>query len=288
MSEPGDFELGPVPDGEPEGFEELPPRDSRGRTRLYGLIVVVLTVAAAIGAYFLLRPGAEEPIPPPLSTVAATPEPTPEPTPSPEPEPEPIIDLPPLDQSDAIVRQLAAGLSSRPTFVAWLVNDSLIRRFVVVVDNVAAGLSPASHLDFLAPKERFRVASGVHPYVVDVRSYQRYDQAATVFASLDAPGCAKLIGILQPLLAEAYRELGYPDADFGETLQRAVAHLQRTPVAEGEVALEPGVISYRLADPQLEALSDAQKHLLRMGPANIRKVQAKLREIAAALRTPAA
>ena len=46
------------------------------------------------------------------------------------------------------------------------------------------------------------VASGVHPYTVDVRSYQRYDQAAGVFASLDAPGCAKLYGILEPLLAK--------------------------------------------------------------------------------------
>ena len=282
MSEPGDFELGPVPDDEPDGFEEPPPADSRGRTRLYGLIVVILITATAVGVYFLLRPGAEEPIPPPpLSTMPATPEPTP----SPEPEPEPVIDLPGLDQSDAIVRQLAAGLSSRPTFVAWLVNDSLIRTFVVVVDNVAAGQSPANHLGFLAPKERFRVASGVHPYIVDLRSYQRYDQAAGVFASFDTPGCAKLYGILQPLLAEAYRELEYPDADFGETLQRAVAHLLRTPVVEGEVALEPGVISYRLADPKLEALSDAQRHLLRMGPANMRRVQGKLREIAAAFWT---
>jgi hypothetical protein len=284
MSEPGDFELGPVPDGEPEGFEEPPAPDSRARTRLYGLIALIVIVALAIGAYLLLRPGAEEriPPPPPLSTIPATPEPTP------SPEPTPVIHLPPLDQSDAMVRQLAAALSSHPTFAAWLVNDSLIRTFVVVVDNVATGQSPASHLGFLAPKERFRVASGVHAYSVDVRSYQRYDQAAGVFASLDAPGCAKLYGILEPLLAEAYRELGYPDADFGVTLRRAIAHLLRTPVVEGEVALEPGVISYRLADPKLEALSDARKHLLRMGPANMRRVQAKLREIAAAFRTPLA
>ncbi len=284
MSDPGDFELGPAPDGGTGGFDEPPPPEPRGRTTLYATIVSVVVVASGVGAYFLLRPRAEQPIPPPplvVSTMPASPEATP------SPEPEPVIHLPPLDQSDAIVRDLAAALSSRPTFAAWLVSDSLIRRFVVVVDNVAAGQSPASHLGFLAPKERFGAASGNHPYIIDVRSYQRYDQAAGVFASLDAPDCARLYGILQPLLAEAYRELGYPDADFGKTLQRAIAHLLLTPVVQGEVALDPGVISYRLAEAKLEALSAAQKHLLRTGPANIRRVQAKLREIAAALRAPA-
>ena len=36
-------------------------------------------------------------------------------------------------------------------------------------------------------------------------------------------------------------------------------------------------------DPALEALSPPQKHLLRMGPANARLVQSKIREIQAAL-----
>jgi hypothetical protein len=36
-------------------------------------------------------------------------------------------------------------------------------------------------------------------------------------------------------------------------------------------------------DPDLENLTAAQKHLLRMGPENIRVIQAKLREIAQAL-----
>jgi hypothetical protein len=33
----------------------------------------------------------------------------------------------------------------------------------------------------------------------------------------------------------------------------------------------------------LEELSPAQKHLLRMGPANVQKIQSKLRELASAL-----
>ena len=35
--------------------------------------------------------------------------------------------------------------------------------------------------------------------------------------------------------------------------------------------------------PRLEALSPPEKHLLRMGPRNVQRVQAKLREVSAAL-----
>jgi len=41
-----------------------------------------------------------------------------------------------------------------------------------------------------------------------------------------------------------------------------------------------------MADEDLENLSDAQKHLLRMGPQNTRKIQNKLWEMAVALGVP--
>jgi hypothetical protein len=42
-------------------------------------------------------------------------------------------------------------------------------------------------------------------------------------------------------------------------------------------------VSYAIADETLEALSQAQKQLLRMGPKNVREIQGKIRELAAAL-----
>ena len=41
--------------------------------------------------------------------------------------------------------------------------------------------------------------------------------------------------------------------------------------------------SYAYADPRYEALTGAQKQLLRMGPANAQRVQARLREFKNAL-----
>ena len=51
----------------------------------------------------------------------------------------PPIDLPPLDESDDVVRGLVKELSSNPAVAAWLATDNLIRNFTVVVSNIAPG-----------------------------------------------------------------------------------------------------------------------------------------------------
>jgi len=80
--------------------------------------------------------------------------------------------------------------------------------------------------------------------------------------------------------------LGYPNEDFQNTLIRAIRELLGTPLVEGDIVLEQAVATYQMADEDLEDLSDAQKHLLRMGPQNVRKIQSKLREMAVALGVP--
>jgi len=280
MSERNEYELGGAPEEPIEPSPEPPDEEPGLPIGLIAATVGVVVVAAVIVALIL---SGRKPAPSPTPVASAAPS-TVAPSPSPEatPEPEPIV-LPPLDASDSFVQQLAAKLSSNPQLAAWLATEGLARRFVAVVDNIAAGESPAPHLGVLAPEGRFQVAGGAQPYVIDPRSYDRYDGVADVVASLDAQGCARLFTILEPLFVEAYRELGYPNASFRKTFDRALARLLATPVLEGEVALTPAVLSYRYADPRLEALSPAEKHLLRMGPRNVRRVQAKLREMSSAL-----
>ena len=64
----------------------------------------------------------------------------------------PAIDLPPLDESDDVVRGLVKELSSNPSVAAWLTTDNLIRNFVVVVSNIAAGEPAARRVTVLRPK----------------------------------------------------------------------------------------------------------------------------------------
>lgn len=251
--------------------------------------MLVLVVAIAAVAWFLLRgrPAGEE-VAPPVGEEPVPVEPAPEAA-VPEPAPEPL-EIPPLDASDELVRRLAAGLSAHPALASWLASDELVRRFVVVVDNVAVGLVPRKEIPFLAPEGEFRAAtSSAGPPRVDPASYDRYDPAAAVVGSLDPEGTVDLYRRLRPLIDEAARErLGYGAGRFDETLRRAILHLLETPVPAGPPALETRALSHHYADPRLEELSDAQKQLLRMGPDNQRRVQAKLRQMARRLGVPEA
>ena len=109
-------------------------------------------------------------------------------------------------------------------------------------------------------------------------SYDRYNTLASVIDSVNIEGAAKAYARIKPLCEQAYRDLGYADGDFDKKMSLAMARLLDTPVPEGPVELNSTSVSYQFADPDLESLSSPQKQLLRMGPHNMRIVQAKLRE----------
>ena len=182
-----------------------------------------------------------------------------------------------------MVRRLAGALSRHPGLAAWLATDELVRTFVVVVDNVAEGTNPAQHLPFLRPEGRFQVAGEPSSPRISAASFARYDDAAALVASLDAGGTARLYERLRPLLEDAYEELGQPGSAFEDTLWRAAVHLLNAPVIEGQPALVARGPLYLYADETLEYLSPPQRQLIGMGPDNQRRVQRKIRQIAAAI-----
>jgi hypothetical protein len=283
-----EYELGNLPGEDPLEPDETTDEPESGFP--FGLLaagLAVVVVLAALILFLMLRrqPATEKITEAPIPAVTVPAQPPASPTAEPTPEP---LALPPLDQSDDLLRELAGKLSSRPELAAWLANQDLARRFVAAVDNVATGETPTRQLPFLAPSGRFRAAGGAHAYVIDPRSYERYDGVAAVFSSIDAAAAVRLFVQIEPLLVAAYRELGYPDGRFRETLERAAARMLAVPVLEGEVQLVPAVLTYRFADPKLEGLSPAEKQLLRMGSRNVQLVQGKLREILAALEAESA
>ena len=191
-----------------------------------------------------------------------------------------------LDNSDIKIRELAKKISSHPLFIIGLKQEDLIRKFTAIVDNIANGESPRPHLEFLAPKESFKVIKSKGKIYISPESYRRYNSIADVFYSLDTRACVEFYRQIKPLIQEAYRELGYPNKDFDETLKRAIIELLKTPIVEGEIELKEKVVTYKIADPKLEELSAPQKHLLRMGTENVLKIQDKLREFAIELGIP--
>jgi len=255
----------------------------RSRLTIWVICLVAVAVGGAAGFYlWKSRHGTVTPAP---AKQAASAPAAPEAAHGPLGTTAEAIDVPPLAESDPVVRQLVQMMSSHPQGLAWLATDGLIRNFTVVVGNIADGRTPAKQLGVLKPKGPFRArreADGLH---VDPAGYARYDDLANAVASIDAQAAARVYTTLKPRLEEAHRELGATDP-FDRTLEEAIVRLVTTPTAVDSRLELKGAEAYRYADPQLESMTDAQKLLLRMGPANARKVQDKLKAIGLALGIP--
>lgn len=228
--------------------------------------IAAATLAAA--ALFAIKPKAPAPGPEPVAVE----------TPAPPAPAAPVDPLPPLGDSDYWVRDRAGVLA--PKLAPWLKQEGLLRRFAAAVDIMAEGASPRESLAFLAPKGKFKVKKAAGKVVADPASYARYDGVADVLTSVDPAAAGRLARRLQPLLDQASAEQGVGPRQFEERLTRALRLLLAVPVVKGDLVLKEKVVTWTMVDPDLEPLSDAQKHLLRMGPRNVERVQAWLRAFA--------
>jgi hypothetical protein len=243
-----------------------------------GIAVLLLALGAL---WYVSRRGKTETTPPAVAQTTVD-----IPRPARRAEPGEAIDLPPLDQTDPLIRTLVGKLSSHPVVAAWLTTDGLIRNMTVVVVNIANGETPAKHLRPLRPAGAFTTKTMAGTTYIDPASYARYDAIAAAVDGLDARGVARFYATIKPRIDDAYRDLGGPDPDFDRTLERAIAMLLRTPERDGDIQLQTVKVTYTFADPALEDLPRVQRQFLRMGPKNVRIVKAKLREVAGYLGIP--
>ncbi len=259
---------------------ELPPPQRPNMAKLW-IVAVVLLAAAGIAVYFFntTRRAPEASTSAPKPAAGANPRAALGGDPM-------AVTLPPLEQSDEIVRKLVSALSSNPSVAAWLATDGLVRNFTVVVSNIAEDDRPAVHVSRLRPAGRFQVLERNGTMTIDPRSYERYTPLASAVSALDAQGSARLYATLKPLIEQAHRDLGYGNTPFDATLERAIVKLLATPTVRDPVHVVPKGIGYGFEDPRIEGLTPAQKHLLRFGPANVEVVKQALRNIAAALGIP--
>ncbi|MQA28673.1 MAG: DUF3014 domain-containing protein [Luteitalea sp.] len=269
---PDDYELATAP------AEAEPPPPPGRRTGLW-IGAAALIAAAAVAVYIVIGGRRSEE---PVATAPVAVE---------QPQalgaaPAPVL-VPPLDDSDALVRELAKAISSHPMTAAWLATDGLIRNFTVVTVNVAEGKTPSGDLRVLRPQSGFSVVERGDELIIDPRSYQRYDALAAAIAATDAAGSARLYATLKPRLEEAHAELGFSSVPFDQTLERAIVMVLETPIVADPIRVEPSGIGYAFASARLEDLAPAQKQLLRMGSRNVRAIQMSVRQIALALGIPA-
>jgi hypothetical protein len=258
------------------------PRTNLRRTGWLTWLIPAVAIAAA-GSWlgWRLWKGGGEPPPEPQAAAAAAPGAA---------EPQAAAPAAPADESPvdaAGAKPVLEAVSPSALFRAWVAEANPVRRLVVILANVAEGTIPRKLLTSFGPHSPFSVERRGDRTVIAAESYARYDPAADVIDSMDVRALASAYRRLRGALEAALAELGYPAGSLDRLTLRTLKRIEAAPVADGDVALENEGGVWVFADARTERLGDLEKQLLRMGPRNERRVQAKARAIREALALPA-
>ena len=195
-----------------------------------------------------------------------------------------VVQLPSLNDSDEFVFEGLRALQNSAALIRVLASEQLVRRFVVLVDNLSRGEFPQTGLPY-RPIEQAMPASSIDDnlFVMDESAFSRFDQVIDTFISIDTDQSMSLYRLLSPLFQQAYAEIGNRNINFDDTLRTAINNVLRTSNVEGPFQLVKPSVMFLYADASIENLRDINKQLIRMGPENTDKLKVKLREFLAQL-----
>ena len=247
-------------------------REGADRKLVIAISVAVLLLGAAIAAFWFWKQGQHRPSAPITEQAPAAPA-------TAVPSTRPVS----IAEGDSLLRQLGTQLSSAAELAKWLSEADILRRLVAAVNLISEGNSPRAVVGFLAPAGKFEVQKENRRLFPSPKSYARYNGVTRILTSIDPIAAGKAYGTLKPYIDAAFAEIGRPNRSFDAVFHQAVDKLVSTPITNESPELKEAVLVYAYADPKLEALSAAQKHLLRMGPTNGLAIQRWLKQLDEAL-----
>ena len=263
----------------------------------WGIIAVIIAIVLAILVWLYVSSSQKEVIveiaPPPIVKAEVVPEPEPEiiepEVVVPEVEPEPVVEiepepvLPNLDESDAWIQEKLPTYTWRKELLKLVINQDMIRRFVVFTDNFAQGNLAYEHSPLIQPTTKF-LANEIK---IGASSDWKWDESATrrftlyvdLLRSFDSETLVQWYFEMKPLIDQAYSELGYPDENFTEVLHDAITKVLDMEIPKDSLDLVRPSVMFRYKDAEVEALDDADKLLLRLGKENLLVIKSVLLEI---------
>jgi hypothetical protein len=269
------------------------------------LAVLVAVLLGATGWYFWQQ-AQIQPQPQPVSRPVSGPVTSDAPAPAPQ---EPVIlhpvqaietpapkadkPLPALADSDAFMKSELIEWLGRKTVLTFFQLDGIVRRIVATVDNLSREHAPPAMWPVQPTPGRFTTLAqgngspGETGEIINPDNSRRYTPFVLFIESVDMQQAVQLYVRLYPLFQQAYEELGYPRQYFNDRLVAVIDQLLLTPVhsgpvsvslvdVKGPIASEHPWLRYEFTDPNLQALSAGQKILIRTGPANHRRLKARL------------
>ena len=257
---------------------------------IVAIIVVLLVVAA--GVYLVQRgmhPAASSDNSPPQAPPSTAPAQAPASASSTiqhpitqvasGPAPASTASLPALVDSDTSVREALLDMAGGD-FTSLLVPSQIISRVVATVDALPhQSMGSTNILPLRPPRGVMQTQQTNGATVITTANAERYALYMTVLAKVDPHALVAWYKRNYPLFQEAYRELGYPRGYFNDRLVVAIDDMLAAPDVHDPIAVTRVGTHYHFADPQLQSLSNGQKLMVRMGPANEMQFKAKLRMI---------
>ncbi len=198
---------------------------------------------------------------------------------------EPVKDpLPLLDNSDDWLKLKLPEITWRKELLKLIIDEDMVRRFVVFTDNFSQGLVAYEHSPFAAPVSSFsalenKKSDNSTELLWDENSARRFTLYVDLLRSFDSTTLVEWYIELKPLINQAYGELGYPDEDFTEVLQSAITRVLDMELPKEPLALERPSVMYRFKNKSIESLDDSDKLLLRLGKENLLIIKSVLLEI---------
>lgn len=207
--------------------------------------------------------------------------------------------LPSLDESDEWLKNILPEITWRKELLKLIIDEDMIRRFVVFTDNFSQGIVAYEHSPFILPQVKFtpktdsvsfqQAVENQDPSEGSVQGKQnvwqwnessskRFSLYVDLLRSMESESLVKWYMEVKPLIDEAYSELGYED-DFTNTLQDAITRVLDMELPKSSMALIHPSVMYKFANPQLESLPDTDKLLLRLGKDNLLVMKSVLLEL---------
>jgi len=188
--------------------------------------------------------------------------------------------LPELNDSDGFVVERIQQLQNGMAVVRLLASEQLVRRFVVMVDAVSREELPQANLPYAGMQQEMpvQVIDEDLLFQMNADAHDRFDPIVDVIFAMDMEQTMSLYRLMSPMFQQAYAEIGYRDVNFDDTLRSAIMNVLRFDVEAGPYQLVKPSVMYLYADTRVEALSDLQKQLIRLGPDNADRVKEKLRQ----------
>lgn len=256
------------------------------------LILVVLLAGAA--AWWLWQQA--QSAPPAVAHLPAAP-PQPAASGPQPPASEPVVAAPPAPADPLRPGDIAAAVQGLlgGKAATYLQLDQIPRRLVATVDNLGRAHAPPALWPVQPTPERFSVSEASGSTVIATDNAARYTPLVLLAETIDTAKAVELYLRMYPLLQHEYQQLGYPGREFNQRLHEVIRLLLATPEPEEPPRVQllevkgpiPSVrpwVRYEFVDPSLQQLAAGQKILVRVGPANERRLKKKLAEFRDELR----